>query len=169
MKVDQFQFAPLPDESVLVKCTQDDATTAAYFLVARNERNTTLSRDISSRFLNIKSNVNLMTGGKARDLRKSNRSLSLSLSLACDSRFVENQMVNNEFYLFDEIINIDYALSGDECIYYQLQFSTGRLYSIIDFRPYATNGGTTTTGRISVVRPMFTFVLGVEEICKRRN
>lgn len=71
MKVDQFQFAPLPDESVLVKCTQDDATTAAYFLVARNcynERNTTLSRDISSRFLNIKSNVNLMTGGKARDL-----------------------------------------------------------------------------------------------------
>lgn len=80
MKVDQFQFAPLPDESVLVKCTQDDATTAAYFLVARNERNTTLSRDISSRFLNIKSNVNLMTGGKARDLRKSNRSLSLSLS-----------------------------------------------------------------------------------------
>lgn len=67
MKVDQFQFAPLPDESVLVKCTQDDATTAAYFLVARNERNT-LSRDISSRFLNIKSNVNLMTGGKARDL-----------------------------------------------------------------------------------------------------
>lgn len=80
MKVDQFQFAPLPDESVLVKCTQDDATTAAYFLVARNKRNTTLSRDISSRFLNIKSNVNLMTGEKARDLRKSNRSLSLSLS-----------------------------------------------------------------------------------------
>lgn len=76
-------------------------------------------------------------------------------------------MVNKEYYLFNEIINIDRELSANERIYYQLQFSTLFDRTIIDFRPCATNGGT-TTGRISSFR-MFTFVFGVEEICKRGN